>query len=180
MGRPVWGGPQVQGIADIREQVQSRASELVNVLEGTSGTERCRLGKEERVTREVFPDWCVGKRRIIRSCPHQQAWDPWSRGQQAGSRGREMSLVGLLARGGAAWAHRLPEAGAVWTEASGQPGELWGRPGRVRPPGLPVLLVWLRESNLCPCSWCPLLVGNIIRGMFWPIEVAESFGDTVI
>lgn len=58
MVRP-FGGPQVQGIADIREQVQSGASELANVLEGTSGTGRCRLGKEKRVTREVFPDWRV-------------------------------------------------------------------------------------------------------------------------
>lgn len=151
----------------------------MNVLEGTLGTGRGRLGKEKPVTREALPDWRVEERRLIRSCVCQQAWDPWSQGQQAGALGRGVSPLGLLARGGAARAHRLPVAGAVWTGRQVSPGSCKEGRGCVRPPGHLVLLVWLREGHL---SFLPgvLFVGNIICGMFWTIEVAEIFGDTVV
>lgn len=48
-----FGEPQAQRVTDIREQVQSRESELVNRPEGVAGTGRLHLEKGEQVTCEV-------------------------------------------------------------------------------------------------------------------------------
>lgn len=63
---------------------------------------------------------------------------------------------------------------------SGQPGELWGRPRLCESARATCSSCLAQEKQSVLPSWCPLFVGSVIRGMFWPIEGAEIFGETFV